>query len=83
MFAKACNISESGFRQMFFKQYGISPLQYRNRLRINRARELLEYDNCTVAEAAYASGFENLGYFCRSYKKHMGETPQATRAIGR
>lgn len=79
MFAKACSISESSFRQLFHKQYGMSPLQYRNNLRINRARELLEYDNCTVAEAAYASGFENLGYFCRYYKKLTGQTPKQTK----
>jgi len=79
MFAKQCNMSESAFRKLFHKQYGMSPLQYRNRLRINRARQLLEYDHCTVAEAAYASGFENLGYFCRYYKKITGETPKQTK----
>ena len=79
VFAKQCAISESAFRQLFHKQYGMSPLQYRNRLRIRRAKELLEYDHCTVAEAAYASGFENLGYFCRYYKKITGETPKQTK----
>ena len=78
-FAKRSGISESSFRQLFRKQYGMSPLQYRNRLRIRRARELLEYDHCTVAEAAYGSGFENLGYFCRYYKKITGQTPKETR----
>ena len=79
VFAKQCAISESAFRQLFCKQYGMSPLQYRNRLRIHRAKELLEYDHCTVAEAAYASGFENLGYFCRYYKKITGQTPKQTK----
>lgn len=78
-FAEACSLSESAFRQLFHKQYGLSPLQYRNRLRIQRARELLEYDHCTVAEAAYASGFENLGYFCRCYKKITGQTPKQSK----
>ena len=78
-FAAACSLSESAFRQLFRKQYGVSPLQYRNQLRIRRAGELLEYDHCTVAEAAYASGFENLGYFCRCYKKITGQTPKQTK----
>lgn len=78
-FAKACSLCESAFRQLFRKQYGISPLQYRNHLRIQRAKELLEYDHCTVAEAAYASGFDNLGYFCRYYKKITGQTPKETK----
>lgn len=75
-FAKESSVSVSTFRQLFHKQYGMSPLQYRNRLRIERAKQLLEYDQCTVAEAAYASGFENIGYFCRYYKKVTGKTPK-------
>ena len=78
-FARHSGISQSAFRQLFHKQYGMSPLQYRNRLRIRRARELLEYEHCTVAEAAYGSGFENIGYFCRYYKKVTGQTPKQSR----
>lgn len=79
VFAKQSNISVSSFRQLFHKQYGMSPLQYRNRLRIQRAKQMLEFDSCTVAEVAYASGFENIGYFCRYYKKITGETPRETK----
>ena len=79
VFAKQSSISISSFRQLFHKQYGMSPLQYRIRLRIQRAKQMLEYDSCTVAEVAYASGFENIGYFCRCYKKITGETPSETK----
>lgn len=78
-YAEACNISLSLFRSLFSKQYGMSPVQYRNRLRIDRAAAMLTEGSCTVAEAAYACGFENLGYFCRYYKKITGETPQETK----
>lgn len=73
--AALCNMSVSAFRELFTKQYGLSPIQYRNRLRIQRARYLLSMGSYTVAEAAYAVGFSNLGYFCRHYKKLTGETP--------
>ena len=79
VFAKESAVSVSSFRQLFNKQFGTSPLQYRNLLRIQRAKQLLEYDNCTVAEAAYASGFESVSYFCRYYKKITGETPKQKR----
>ena len=78
-FAEACDMSVSAFRRQFVQAYGISPVQYRNRLRVNRARQLLADGSCTVTEAAYASGFENLGYFCRCYKKLTGETPNETK----
>lgn len=78
-FAKQSNMSTSHFRTLFKQQYGMSPLQYRNRLRIYRAKDLLEEGSCTVAEAAYASGFDNIGYFCRYYKRVTGETPSETK----
>lgn len=78
-FAEVSNISISTFRQLFHKQYGMSPIQYRNRLRINRAVAVLSEGSCTVSEAAYACGFENIGYFCRYYKKVTGETPLETK----
>ncbi len=78
-FAAACRVSVSSFRSLFTELYGISPIRYRNRLRINRAQLLLRDSGCTVAEAAYASGFDNVGYFCRYYKKTTGETPLETK----
>jgi AraC-like DNA-binding protein len=78
-FAQASNISLSLFRQLFGKQYGMSPIAYRNRLRIDRAVAILSEGSCTVAETAYACGFENIGYFCRYYKKITGKTPQQTK----
>ena len=44
----------------------------------NTAREELEGE-FTVAEVAYASGFENIGYFCRYYRHITGETPGETK----
>jgi AraC-like DNA-binding protein len=78
-FAEASGISISLFRTLFSKQFGMSPVQYRNRLRIDRATVILSEGSCTVSEAAYACGFENIGYFCRCYNKFMGETPMETK----
>ena len=75
-YAKKSNISVSSFRQLFTKQYGLSPIRFRNQLRINRAKQLLEEGGFTIAEVAYASGFENVGYFCRYFKKATGSTPK-------
>jgi len=56
-----------------------SPVKYRNALRVERAKELLRDGSFSVAEAAYASGFENIGYFCRTYRNFMGEAPGDTK----
>lgn len=77
--ADACHVSENTFRTVFRKKHKTSPVQYRNRLRIARAKELLSEGSCTVQEAAWGSGFENVGYFCRLYKRLTGETPNETK----
>ena len=78
-YAEASHVSVNTFRSAFRKEFGTSPLKYRNRLRIERAKELLSESGFTVAEAAYASGFENIGYFCRYYRQITGESPGETK----
>lgn len=73
--AEESKISLSSFRSLFVKQYGMSPVQYRNHLRLELARRLLAEGTYTVSEVAYACGFENIGYFCRYYKRMLGEAP--------
>lgn len=78
-YANACNLNVNTFRSLFGERFGMSPVKYRNHLRIARARELLSEEGFTVSEAAYACGFESTGYFCRCYHKTVGETPGGTR----
>ena len=78
-YAEASHVSVNTFRSAFQKEFGTSPLKYRNRLRVERAKELLSESGFTVAEAAYASGFENIGYFCRYYRQVTGESPGETK----
>lgn len=78
-FSKACHMSINAFRCLFQKQFGTSPVKYRNNLRIERAKELLSEGSFTVSEVAYSSGFENVGYFCRYYRQITGESPSETK----
>jgi len=77
--AALCNISVSSFRALFTEQFGMSPIQYRNTLRIKRAKSLLSDGSYTVAEVAQYMGFDDTAYFCRFYKKLTGETPKQTQ----
>ncbi len=78
-YASASHVSVNTFRNLFQKQFGTSPLNYRNRLRIEGAKELLSEVGFTVLEVAYSSGFENIGYFCRYYRQITGETSSETK----
>lgn len=75
MLAQRAHVSESFFRRDFKKKYGISPLQYINNTRIERAKNLLTTNYYSIAEVALLSGFENSNYFCTAFKKSVGQTP--------
>ena len=79
VFADACHFSVNSFRRHFLESFGMSPVKYRNVMRIKRAAELLSEGGFTVSEVAYACGFDNVGYFCRAYLKAVGETPSETK----
>ena len=74
--ARLCCMSETSFREKF-KRFtgGVAPLEYRSRLRIERADELLRSGSFTVAEVAAALGFFDTAHFCRTYKKLRGAPP--------
>ncbi|PHN06552.1 hybrid sensor histidine kinase/response regulator transcription factor [Flavilitoribacter nigricans] len=44
-------------------------------IRLKKAKELLEREQLTVAEAAYKTGFSSPKYFSTSFRKHFGVKP--------
>ncbi|HEX6575967.1 MAG TPA: ATP-binding protein [Gemmatimonadaceae bacterium] len=59
---------------------GESPSDLLKRVRLERAARLLVEGEGTVAEVAYASGFNSVSHFCRSFRLVNGVTPSAYRA---
>lgn len=70
-----CHVSQSTLRRMFISEFGKSPKDYINGLRISRAKQLLESGDLSVAEIACLCGFEDASYFSRFFKKHTGKKP--------
>ena len=75
-YADLCGISEPNFRKLFHAYTGMTPVEYRNELRLNDARIKLQSGEYNVSEAAEAAGFSNLSFFIRLYKKKFGHTPK-------
>lgn len=73
--AALCGISEVYLRKIFSGMFAVSPLQYVNQLKITRAKELLSSGLYSVAEAAEMSGFFDLSYFSREFKKATSLSP--------
>jgi len=77
-FAELCCMSEVNFRRLFKEYTEKSPIQYRNDLRLEDARSLIQSGEYNISEAAEAVGFTNLSFFIRLYKSKYGHTPKQT-----
>ena len=58
-----------------------TPDQYQKNLRLHEARRLMISSNETVANAAYAVGYESPTQFSREYKRHFGVSPKRDVAV--
>jgi AraC-like DNA-binding protein len=77
--ARELGASYSRFRFTFKEQTGFSPREFENRLRLNRARDLLRQEGMTVTETAHALGYTNVYYFSAAFKKQFGLPPSTWR----
>lgn len=73
--AAKANISEVYFRQLFLKQYGITPRQYIINARIAKAKQLLSSGNKKISAVAEECGFVSVYHFSRCFKEKVGMTP--------
>ncbi|MDP4132823.1 MAG: AraC family transcriptional regulator [Bacillota bacterium] len=67
--------SPSYVNRFFREHMGRTPTEYIVSYRIHKARALLEETNISVLDAALDTGFNNVGYFIKSFKKQTGITP--------
>ncbi|MBQ9769061.1 MAG: helix-turn-helix transcriptional regulator [Clostridia bacterium] len=61
----------------FFKEFsGYTPTDYVNRMRLERAMNEMTVGGKSITDAAFDSGFNELSYFSRMFKKYMKVTPR-------
>lgn len=71
-----CGISYSYFKRLFTAKFGSPPVKYITERRISYARDLLITGRYKVSEIAEMSGFDDLYYFSRVFKKVLGVSPK-------
>ena len=79
--AQSAGISKSSALSFFHKYLKMAPVSYLILYRLKKASELLITTNLKLVEIAYATGFNNIGYFCKQYKIHYGITPTDYRKL--
>lgn len=76
--AKELGYHRTHLTKLFHREMGVSPIQYLQQLRMERAQALL-LEPLSVAEVALAVGYADPLYFSKSFKKHVGCTPTEYR----
>ena len=78
--AERVSLSPCHFCKVFKKQVGVTFTEYRLKLRIERAQELLRNPHLRVSEVAFEAGFESIPYFNRAFRREAGCSPSQYRA---
>lgn len=78
--AKHFAMSESQLYRKLKSITGKSTAIFIRSIRLEKARELLVHDDVTVAEVAYATGFNDPSWFSRAFKKEFGKAPSQMRS---
>ena len=77
--AKQAGMSDVYLRRLFHSLYNVSPSHYIIQIRIERAKQLMEYPFISLEDCALQSGFSSLSYFSRVFKNIVGISPAAYR----
>lgn len=75
--------SKSHFMKFFKAHMGTGFIEYLNDYRLTIAERLLRTSDASVLEIAEMSGFENLSYFNRIFKRKYGQSPGNRRKSAR
>jgi AraC family transcriptional regulator len=73
--AREAAISPFHFAKRFKATTGVSPYEYVVARRMDRGMALLRSRSLTVAEAAAAVGYSQVGHFRRQFRAHWGQSP--------
>jgi len=81
--AAQADLNPAYFSSYFKKYTGSSFINYMTELRIKKAKSLLKEDNKKISEISELTGFNDMRYFAKIFKKYVGVTPSEYRSIAK
>ena len=81
-FGEQFHLSEKYISRYFKEHFHITLSQYVTYLRLEHAKQLLQDTDIPVTDVAMQSGYQNVSYFIRSFKKTYGISPLKYRNSG-
>ncbi|SEA93573.1 AraC-type DNA-binding protein [Flavobacterium gillisiae] len=77
--AKHVGYSDSYFRNLFLEKTSFTPIEYLNKLKIQKSCSLLQFSNMKINEIAYHLGYYDPFHFSKSFRKEMELSPREYR----
>jgi AraC-like DNA-binding protein len=82
MMAKILHLSESRFKGWFKEEFGVPPLEFILRKRIEEAKNLMQTQPfLKMSDVAYSLGFSSPQYFATVFKRYTFLSPKEYKAI--
>ncbi|MBQ7821435.1 MAG: AraC family transcriptional regulator [Clostridia bacterium] len=79
-YASLCNMSMANFSVAFKRATGVSPLRFRENIRMEKAKKLLCESFLSIKEVANAVGYQDQYTFSKIFKKRIGVSPSEYRS---
>ena len=76
-----CNMSLSTFKRQFVKIYQVSPGKWFQRMRLNKAREILNGNKVKPSEIYMDFGYDSLSNFSSAFKNEFGYSPKQVQSL--
>lgn len=76
-----CRYSPDHLRLLFNESYGITPLRYRNRRRMQRVMELINDTDLSLKEIAARTGFSYPSHMSAMFHREYGMSPSSARSF--
>ena len=80
--ARLSDMSINNFHKLFKEVLNDTPIQYIKKIRLNKAKQLILYNNKKVIDAAQTVGYENVSQFSREFKRYFGVSPSKINTLG-
>lgn len=81
--ARQCHLSSSAFSSLFYENLGETPGKYLNRIRLQKACELLYSTESSILNISIETGFASLSNFYRCFRDCYHTSPQKWRNLCR
>ena len=81
--AQRANRSKYYFLRLFKEAFGVSPLKHQQLVRIEKAKESIQYTNASIKEIASLVGYESIQSFTRAFSQIEGVPPTYYRKMPR